>query len=292
MKNILVTGNAGFVGKHLTELLDDLGLPWIGYDIKNGQDIRNRHDLECAFEINQIRYVIHLAALAGVRRSKLYPEEYISTNILGTQNIVDMCNKYSVEKIVFYSSSSVFGTGGASPFKEEDGKVPTSLYGITKLAGEHIVNNSKCDTVVIRPFTIYGKKGRKDEVIYKWLEQYKNELPITIYGDGVSCRGYVCVKDLIKATIDVLLRKNDSKHDDFNLGGSEIIYLKDIIDVFKKEISDANFVQLDLPAEDVLKNYANVDKAKKAFGFNPQPNFICNLRSIIQEFLLNEKIRL
>ena len=162
--------------------------------------------------------------------------------------------------------------------------MPISLYGITKLAGEHIVNNAECDTIIVRPFTIYGKDGRKDEVIYRWLEQYKNELPMTVYGDGTSCRGYVYVEDLIKTTVDILLRKNDTKHDDFNLGGSEIIYINDIVNVFKKLLNDANFIRLDLPVEDILINYANIEKAKKAFGFDPQPRFIKNLEDIIKEF--------
>lgn len=284
MKNILVTGNSGFAGKRLTKFLDQQGLPWIGYDLENGQDIRNRHDLECIFELHQIRYVIHLAARAGIRRSRLYPEEYISTNILGTQNVVDMCDKYKVDKLVFYSSSSVFGTGAGLPAKESDNKLPMSLYGISKLAGEHMVNNAECNTVIVRPFTIYGEAGRKDEVIYRWLEQYKNGLPITVYGDGTSCRGYVYVQDLVEATVQVLEREAYEQHEDFNLGGSEVIYIKDIADIFAELLKDAEFVRLDLPVEDVLQNYANTDKAKEAFGFDPQPKFMINLRHMIKQF--------
>lgn len=284
MKNILVTGSRGFAGSHLTKLLDEKKLPWIGYDIRDGYDICNRHDLECIFEYNQIRNVIHLAARAGIRRSKLYPDEYIRTNILGTQNVVDMCNKFNVEKLVFYSSSSVFGNGAVSPFKENDNKQPISLYGVTKLAGEHIVNNADCKTVIVRPFTIYGEDGRKDAVIYRWLEQYKNGLPITIYGDGDSCRGYVYVQDLVKATVEVLTTEFVHKHEDFNLGGSEIVYLRNIVKVFKEELPDAKFVKIDMPIEDVYINYSDISKAGEVIGFDPQPNFENNLREIIKEF--------
>lgn len=287
MKNILVTGHEGFAGKHLTKFLDKKGLQWIGYDLQSGQDTRNRHDLDCIFEMHQIRHVIHLAALAGVRRSRLYPEEYISTNIFGTQNIVDMCNKYMVEKLVFYSSSSVFGVGSDPPFIEDDEKKPINLYGISKLAGEHIVNNAECKTVILRPFTIYGEDGRKDEVIYRWLEQYKSGLPITIYGDGTSCRGYVYIKDLVEATVNLLQRDSNEKHEDFNIGGSEIVYIQDIADIFADEFPDAKFARLDLPVEDVLENYANTDRAKEILGFDPQPNFATNLRKIIKEFKQN-----
>lgn len=284
---ILVTGNEGFIGQHLTRVLDEYGLPWVGYDLKSGHDIRDGHDLDCVFELNQIRYVIHLAARAGLRRSRRYPEEYIRTNILGTQNIVNMCDKYKIEKLVFYSSSSVFGTGGILPFLETNDKDPMSLYGITKLAGEKIVNNSECQTTIIRPFTVYGENGRKDEVVYRWLEQYKSGLPITIYGDGTSCRGYVYVNDLVEATVDILKRNTDNMHEDFNLGGSEVVYLQDIVDVFKELLPDASFVTLDMPVEEVLRNYANTDKAKEAIGFNPQPNFINNLKKIIKDAIKN-----
>ena len=289
MKTAIIIGYRGFVGQHLTKLLDANDLSWVGFDLKDGDDIRDKHALEYFFECNQIRQVIHLAALTGIRRSKLFPDEYISTNILGTQNVVDMSNKYNVEKLIFYSSSSVFGTGGVSPFKENDNKQPISLYGITKLAGEHIVNNATCQTVIVRPFTIYGEGGRKDTVIYRWLEQYKNRLPITVYGDGDSCRGYVYVKDLVKATVDVLNWNFSNRHENFNLGGSEIVYLRDIVKIFSDSLPDASFLKLDLPVEDVYVNYSDVSKAKKVIGFNPRPNFADNLKKIIKEFKKKNK---
>ena len=283
-ENILVTGHRGFIGKHLTKLLDILKLPWVGYDILEGNDIRNRHDLERSFDCNQFRYVIHLAAHAGVRRAKLYPEEYISTNILGTQNVVDMCSKFKIKNLIFYSSSSVYGEAETPPIKEYSKKEPMSLYGITKLAGEKIVNIAECQTTTVVPFTVYGEDGRKDEVIYRWLEQYKNGLPITVYGKGDSCRGYVYVEDLIEATVNLLYKDFDEKHNDFNLGGSEIIYLRDIVEVFKESFPDAKFTTLNLPIEDPYKNFANTDKAKEAIEFDPEPNFINNLKKIISDY--------
>jgi nucleoside-diphosphate-sugar epimerase len=285
-KTILVTGNEGFIGKHLTAELDKRGLSWLGYDLRSGRDIRDKHELDSFFECNQVRYVIHLAARAGLRRSKFYPDEFISTNILGTQNIVEMCNKHKVEKLIFYSSSSVFGRGGVLPFLETNEKEPMSLYGISKLAGEKIVNNAEVKTVIVRPFTVYGEEGRKDEVVYRWLEQYKNGLPITVYGDGSSCRGYVYVKDLVEATCD-LLETSTVDHEDLNLGGSEIVYLRDIVKVFKEELPDAKYSVVDMAVEEAWQNYANTSKAGNVIGFYPQPNFENNLRRIIKEFKNN-----
>lgn len=287
---ILVTGNAGFIGQHLYNELKKRKIEFVGYDIKglHSKDIRNRYDLECAFEMNQITEVIHLAALAGVRRSKLYPEEYISTNITGTQNIVDMCNKYDVNHLIFYSSSSVYGNLDTTelPALEDTDKNPASLYGITKLAGEHIVNNAKCQTTIIRPFTVYGENGRKDEVVYKWLEQIKNKKPITVYGNGDSCRGYVYVKDLVKTTVDIV-KDFDYKwtHEDYNIGGSEVVTLKDLLNIFLEEFGGSICTQqLERPDEDVFRQYANTTKAQKFLGFKPKSLFEKNIRKIIKEF--------
>ena len=158
---LLITGSDGFVGNHLKKKLNKRNIPFVRYDIRdsNNSDTRDKHQLAEIFEKEQITEVIHLAALAGVRRGKKYPQEYISTNILGTQNVVDLCNEFKVNKLIFYSSSSVYGNKCEKPALETDIKNPISLYGITKLAGEHIVNSTECKTVIIRPFTVYGKNG-------------------------------------------------------------------------------------------------------------------------------------
>ena len=283
MKTILVTGYAGFIGKHLTRLLDEYKLPWVGYDLRDNRDIRNKYELDSFFENNQVRQVIHLAARPGVRKSKSYPEEFISTNILGTQNIVEMCNKHKVDRLIFYSSSSIFGNGSTPPFKESDNKLPTALYGISKLTGEHIVNNAECQTVIIRPFTVYGEDGRRDEIVYRWLNQYKNRVPITIYGDGSSCREYVYVNDLVAATVSLLNIKLESYHEDFNLGGSEIVSLETVVNIFKEMLPDAIFVRMEMPKEETYVSSADISKANKFMGFDPQPNFEKNLREIIMK---------
>ena len=283
---LAIFGNSGFIGQHLTKMLDDLNIKWIGYDLKDGQDIRNKYQLDDFFEKNQVTEIIHLAALAGVRRSKKYPKDYIDTNILGTQNIVDLANEYEVKRIVFYSSSSVYGNVKELPVKEGVTKMnPISFYGITKLAGEQIVNNFEGESFIVRPFTVYGENGRKDEVVFRWLEQIKNNLPITVY-DLESFRGYVYVKDLVEATIKLLQFNSDEDliiKENFNLGGSEIVYLKDILKVFKEFFPDVKISYQDRQKEDVFAQYACIDKAKNILGFDPQPNFIENLKKILYE---------
>ena len=288
---ILITGHFGFVGQHLASKLNGLGIEWCGIDNKgfgvtNG-DIRNEYDLECAFELNQVTQVVHLAALAGVRRSKLYPAEYISTNVLGTQNVVNMCKKYGARMINF-SSSSVYGNLKELPAVEDSPKNPTSLYGITKLAAEQIVKNAflGIEALTLRPFTIYGENGRKDEVIYKWLEQIKANKPITIYGNPEeSCRGYVYVGDLVNVVAQLLQKENwDYGVNDFNIGGSEVIYLNDILNLFLEQFKGkVSTHQLERPKEDVVNQYADISRAKKLLGYVPKPRFIENVKKILKE---------
>jgi len=283
---LLVTGHRGFVGSHLTKLLDKKKIKWVGYDLLDGDDIRDLCKLDAFFEKNQITEVIHLAALAGVRRGNEYPDDYISTNIKGVLNVCNMCEKYNVQHLVFYSSSSVYGDCNP-PVNEAFAKRPKSIYGITKLAGERIVEASAIpQTTIVIPFTVYGENGRKDEVVYKWLEQYKNNKPITIYGDGSSKRGYVYVKDLVETTVKIIT--DNHKHwerEMFNVGGSEVVELKQIVEVFKDLIPDILIEELDMPKTDIYKNYADTAKAQKKLGFNPKPMFEKNLRRIIKNEL-------
>lgn len=283
---LLILGDMGFVGTHLKKKLNEMEIPFVGYDLLDGQDIRNKQRLEQIFEKEQITEVIHLAALAGVRRSKKYPEDYISTNILGTQNVVDLCNDHGIKHLIFYSSSSVYGNKKGVPVKETDSKEPLSLYGITKLAGEKIVNNAEIRTTIVRPFTIYGENGRKDGVIYKWLEQFKNDLPITVYDEN-SFRGYVYIKDIVDITIDLLMgegRIEYVEHEEFNIGGSEKIYLKDILKVFSKELGLLDENSIEREKEDILRQVADISKAQLILNYNPKPQFIENLQNIITKF--------
>lgn len=283
---ILVTGHKGFVGQHLTKLLNETKVDWVGYDLKDGNDIRDKRKLDLMFESCQVDTVIHLAALAGVRRGESYPDEYITTNITGTHNLVILSEQYNVKHFIFYSSSSVYGES-SPPVTEIYPKDPKSLYGITKLAGEKIVLSSKISqkTIVI-PFTIYGENGRKDEVVYKWLQQHKTNKSITVYGDGSSERGYVYVKDLVQATLNIaVIHEGKWESEIFNLGGQEVIKLKDLINIFSDNIPTLTIDRIPMPEVDVKKNYANISRAKRILGFDPPNNFHENVERIIKKEL-------
>jgi len=193
---ILITGGDGFIANHLCFLLSEyVKYEYKSYDIKNGFDIRDKFLLNEYFEAYRPDVVIHMAARAGVRKGEEYPEEFISTNINGTKNVIDMCEKHNVKQLISFSSSSVLGGNNKIvgnykvikktlkfvkakpeiliPLEEDDRYNPKSIYAMTKVAGEIMVKNSNLNWTIIRPFTVYGENGRNDMVIYKWIEQIK-----------------------------------------------------------------------------------------------------------------------
>jgi UDP-glucuronate 4-epimerase len=289
---VLVTGHKGFIGTQLTRDLIHAGHTVAGYDLVDGQDIRNLHDLDKAFEYFQPNLVVHLAARAGVRRSELYPHEYLTTNIEGTWNIGKMCEKYN-SKLIFFSSSSVYGEANP-PTKETDPIKPISLYGMTKACGEMIVNQLKVQTCIIRPFTVYGTNGRGDQVFYKWLNQLRAGKPITVFGfNDEGYRGYTYIDDIVQVVKQIIsfVEANIAMpiHEDFNIGGAEVISTFDIVRIFSSIIPDfmKNVQVIPRPSSDITSNYADITKARNVLGYQPAANFTKNLTTIIfQEYPL------
>lgn len=280
---ILITGDLGFIGTHLSNSLEGL-YRITGFDLKRGEDIRDKYQLWSTFEAVVPKVVIHLAAKAGVRKGRLFAEDFISTNILGTQNVVDCCEEFGVEKLIFFSSSSVFGESNP-PVKEEFPKTPISLYGITKLAGECIVRNARTPATIVRPFTVYGENGRQDSVLWRWIRQVREEIPITVYGDASSCRGYVYVQDVVSTMHRLIETKWLWGKEDFNIGGSEVIYLRDLIQIFRKVSPHLEMRVLPANKEDVHRQWADTSKARRVLKFNPVPAFSRVTEEIIRSEL-------
>jgi UDP-glucuronate 4-epimerase len=278
---IIVTGGKGFVGKRLiTKMMMDHDV--YSYDIEDGQDIRNLHDLDKFFEYIQPQCVIHLAARTGVRRSVDHPHEYLTTNVEGTWNVGKMCEQYGC-RLISFSTASVFGND-YPPIKEDDPKKPISLYGMTKEVGEHIVNNLTIPTTIVRPFNLYGEGGRGDQVFFKWINQLKTGRPVTVYNTVGSCRGYTYVGDLVDVVSRLAVMWWSWDHEHFNIGGAETVYLHDVYEIFKSCVPKFNkkVILLDAPKSDIIANYACIEKAKAMIGFDPPKNFKEKLTSIIK----------
>lgn len=267
---IFVTGYCGFIGEHLSKRLNEMGIEWDGYDLQDGDDIRDKVKLDVALDKSQADVVIHLAALTGVRRGEDYAQEYFDTNAVGTENLLQLSKKFGVKKFIALSSSSV------------NGGEPNSIYGASKLAMEHLVK--RCDLpyqFIVRPFTVYGEQGRKDEVLPRWIEQYKQGKPITFYGDGMrSFRTYVYVGDLIDAILMMLTYEPQEKTITFELGGGEKVYLSKVLTIFLHKYPDAKVNYLPLPPGDSLGREPSAVEVEK-MGWKPKTDYETKMMEII-----------
>ena len=288
---ILVTGYAGFVGSYLCNLLNSKKIYYDCYDLTDGNDIRDKMKLDKTFEAGQYDMVIHLAALAGVRRSENFPEEYLSTNIIGTRNIVEMCKKYNVKLINFSSSSVLGGNKTEEGLNEQCEPNPQSIYAMTKYCAEKIVETGGIEYVTIRPFTIYGLNGRPDMGIYKWINQINSGKDITFYGDGKTERGYTNVHDLVEAVYSLTSPEvwDNCKNEIYHIGGNEVITLNELLDMFEsvlvKKKKKATVAYYALPACDVVSSFADTSKAFLILGYAPEDNFEKNIKKILDKEL-------
>lgn len=232
---ILITGHKGFIGKHLTANLDKDNIKWVGFDLLDGQDIRNKLDLERVFDTYPIDTVIHMAALAGARRGDTYPQDYFDTNVIGTENVARTCEKYGIQKLIAFSSSSA--------------KVCQNTYGVTKFAMELMLRKIRLPQIfIIRPFNVYGENGRPDQVIYKWKTRIEAGLPIEYHGD--LKRNYTYVGDIIDG-LRTVLNATDKDGHILDFGNHEKVGLGELLELFKKKYPDMKVTDNPMPDVDV-----------------------------------------
>ncbi len=291
---ILVTGGAGFIGSHTlkalqqnghtTALFDDFNDfydPAIkranaaesGAEIFEG-DLRIAAEVEQCFSAFKPDAVIHLAARAGVRPSLSDPRLYLDTNVTGTLNILESMKAHQVEKLVFGSSSSVYGCNKKVPFSEEDPIRNTiSPYAATKVTGENLCNVYShlydMRIVALRFFTVYGPAQRPDLAIHKFTRKIWNGESIPRFGDGKTRRDYTYVDDIVQG-ITKALDYQAAGYDVFNLGESRTVELGELISLIEKSIDKAAVIEA-LPEQpgDVPITYADISKAKNLLGYHP-----------------------
>lgn len=301
----LLTGCAGFIGSHLTEALLEQGKAVVGIDnfcdfyspeikrqniakaLENSNfslceiDIRDKKSLTQVFEIHKPTRVIHLAAMAGVRPSIAQPELYTEVNILGTLNILELMKAFNVKKFVFASSSSVYGNNEKVPFAETDNvDRAISPYAATKKAGEVIAHTYHhlydMDMALLRFFTVYGERQRPDLAIHKFTQMICEGQSIPFYGDGTTRRDYTYIKDIVAGILQALahVENHEKVYEILNLGESRTISLQQMVATIENTLNKKAKInrQLMQPG-DVSQTYADISKAKKVIGYNPQTDF-------------------
>jgi UDP-glucuronate 4-epimerase len=300
MKSILVTGGAGFIGSHLVDRLlsegrwrvfvvDDLNdfydpaikLANASTHEKNSNyqlfkaDIRDQAALTQIFAANAFDCIVHLAARAGVRPSLDQPLLYAETNINGTMNLLELAREQGIKQFVFGSSSSVYGVNAKVPFGEDDPiRQPISPYAATKAAGELICHTYthlygiRC--VCLRFFTVYGPRQRPDLAIHKFARLISEDKPIPVFGDGTTRRDYTFIDDII-AGVRGAIDYDKTDYEVINLGESRTVELRELISLLEKELGQtAQINRQPLQPGDVPQTFADIAKARRLLGYNPQ----------------------
>lgn len=308
MKKILITGCAGFIGFHLSNKLKDIytvdGIDNLNdyYDINlklkrlkilgNGInffkiDLKNKKDLIKFFSNKKYDLIIHLAAQAGVRYSFDHPDTYIENNIIGTYNLLEILKNNKDTKIIFASTSSVYGqTLKTDPFEEnQDTNKPLSLYASTKKSCEVILHNYSINfdlsITVLRFFTVYGPWGRPDMALFKFIKNISQDIPIDVYNKGEMYRDFTYVDDLVNSISLFIyklfkLSKEESlvNYDIINVGNQNSVKLMDFIthiEQIMKKKAKINF--LPIQPGDVPFTLSNSQKLKNIINYVPSTSY-------------------
>jgi UDP-glucuronate 4-epimerase len=313
-KTVLVSGAAGFIGSHVAQALLLRGDSVIGVDnlndyypveFKNANidilskypkfkfeklDISDFSALEKVF--SGITHVAHLAARAGVRPSILDPFIYEQANVKGTLNLLSLAAKNKITNFVLSSSSSVYGNSTQVPFKEDDSAtdLPISPYAATKKSTEVLAYTFHhlydLNVNVIRPFTVYGPRGRPDMAPWLFLKSAFSGQAIRKFGDGSTRRDYTFIADFVEGFIAAIDRPLG--YEIFNLGNSQTVSLNEAIEVIEKVSGKKlNIIQEGKQPGDVDITFADISKAKDKLGYNPQTSFYDGMRIFADWFSMN-----
>ena len=309
--SILVTGGAGFIGSHLVErllgkgqkvaILDDFNdfydpaIKWknissvIAHVPVHRVDLRDSAAIRNLFHREKFESIVHLAARAGVRPSIEHPQLYYDTNVTGTLHLLEAAQMTGIDRFIFASSSSVYGICKSTPFSEDFQLSQTiSPYAATKIAAEFLCSTyshlHRIRVVALRYFTVYGARQRPDLAIHQFTQRIHAGLPIDQFGDGTTRRDYTYIDDIIDGTV-AALNYGGPLFDIFNLGESATIQLRDLIAAIETALGKkAKINQLPEQPGDVPLTCADISKAKKLLGYNPNTPLAVGLPKFVEWF--------
>jgi len=301
MDNILITGGAGFIGSHLAvrllregkrlAIVDNLD-DYYPAELKHANleeikasgefqffptDIRDGEKLREVFAAFQPEAVIHLAARPGVRLSFAQPEAYTSLNVLGTTQVLEISHQSGVQRMVFASSSSVYGHSCRAPFRE-DATIshPLSIYAATKVAGEAVAftysHAYDLSVVCLRLFTVYGPRQRPDLAIRKFAGMIMEGKEVPLYGDGSLERDFTYIDDTVDGIF--LALHAPGKFDVFNIGNSQPVRINEMVDTLGRALGKPvrrKFIPT--PPGEMILTHADLTKARQVLGYSPKVSF-------------------
>lgn len=312
MLRIVVTGCAGFIGSHLTEMLLSKGYEVIGIDnfssfypksVKEENmtafmghpsfsfhevDLRNKEALFNAIR-EDFDLLAHLAAKAGVRPSIKDPEAYIDVNVKGTNNLLELMRERNCRKLFFASSSSIYGNQKEIPFRENSlNERPISPYAFTKRACE-LMNYTyhhlyQFDVINARFFTVFGPRQRPDLAIHKFVKLVYEGKSIPMFGAGDTSRDYTYIDDIIDGVVKGIhyLLGHNNVFETINLGNNHPVQLKDLIAIILGLTGkEAKIERLPPQEGDVDITYADISKAEKLLGYSPKTSIETGIENFV-----------
>ena len=304
MMHVLVTGAAGFIGSHTCERLVARGHRVTGLDSfdsylypaeakrANASELAKLPasqlrliegnicdpDAVAAALRDDVDVVCHLAALAGVRPSLADPVRYLRTNIEGTAQILERMRNTRLRRLVFASSSSVYGAKPGTQvaaFREDDPCLtPASPYAATKRMNELQLSTYHdlfgIGVFALRFFTVYGPRQRPDMAIHKFTRAIARGEPITMFGDGSSRRDYTFIDDIVTGTVAAIERVEPGRYELFNLGGTGTISLRELVELIERTVGKSAVIhrQPDQPG-DVPITFADIERAHATLEYAP-----------------------
>lgn len=302
MSVILITGGAGFIGSNLAHSLLSNGNTVVAVDNFNNYynpqikedniaDLRDndnfhlyRADLadnkliENIFKQYNFDCVVHLAGSAGVRSSIDAPLDYVDNNIYNTVSLLEWLKRHKTPKIVFASSSSVYGNLNEKFFSEKDEvRYPISPYAASKLSCEHFIYTYAhlygIKACCLRFFTVYGPRQRPDLAIHKFIEKINKSEPIQLYGDGTSSRDYTYIDDIVSGIL-AAVKYDQSLYEIINIGSGRSITLLEMINTIENALHKKAVIQfVEKQMGDVERTCADISKAETLLGYHPKTSF-------------------
>lgn len=290
----IVTGVAGFIGSHLAERLVAEGHEVVGIDCFTDYYERSRKDSnleglrkEARFELVEadlgvvdleplfrgVDRVFHQAAQAGVRASWGQGfADYTHHNVLGTQRVLEAAKLVGVPKVVYASSSSVYGDTDDLPMRETGRTAPHSPYGVTKLAGEHLAElyrrNFGLPTASLRYFTVYGPRQRPDMAFHKFIRAMLTGTPLPLFGTGEQTRDFTFIADAVEANVRAAFEDAVGV---FNIGGGSRVTVRHVLETLEELLGrEPSLDRQGEQAGDVKHTWADTSRAQEQLGFQPK----------------------
>ncbi len=298
----LVTGAAGFIGSHLSGRLLDRGARVVGLDCftdyyprrakeANLATLTGRpgfsfvettiQDADLGALLDGVTHVFHLAAQAGVRKSWGRDfQVYTVNNIEATQVLLEACVGRPLERLVYASSSSVYGDRAAIPMREDAVPQPVSPYGVTKLAAEQLCHlyavNHGVPATSMRYFTVYGPRQRPDMGFHKFLRAALRGEPLQVFGDGEQTRDFTYVDDAVAATIAASERGVPGRA--YNIGGGSRVTVNQVIEMIGQVTGRKVRIERGPDQKgDMRDTYADTTLARADLGFSPSVSLLDGL---------------